>query len=397
MKVLFIDWACFGRSDVLDALKELGYEVYLFPVRDELRTLGFRTGYIDEVTEKLRSEQISFVFSLNYFPNISEACQQYGCKYISWIYDSPYNKVHSINIINTCNVIFTFDRQMYQKLRRQFVNTVYYAPLAANVRRLSRIRLSPSEWKKYASDISFVGALYDEKNNNYEELLTILNHIKDYRTIGFINALIETQRKIYGCHFLGDALGENPSILKTLPESLNDTNTDSLHFMTLPDSYADHILCRKITSLERKEMLTVLSSYFPTKLYTSNPNAEAGSCKNCGYASYMDVMPKVFKASKINLNITLRSIQTGIPLRAFDIMGAGGFLLTNYQENFLLHFEPDVDFVFYSSREELLEKAAYYLAHDKERQKIADNGYQKVAKNHTYTKQIAQMTAIAFS
>ena len=49
-------------------------------------------------------------------------------------------------------------------------------------------------------------------------------------------------------------------------------------------------------------------------------------------------MPLVFQNSKINLNITLRSIKNGIPLRAIDIMGAGGFLLTNYQNDFGLHF-----------------------------------------------------------
>lgn len=55
-----------------------------------------------------------------------------------------------------------------------------------------------------------------------------------------------------------------------------------------------------------------------------------------GAVDYYEVMPHVFKQSKINLNITLRSIQSGMPLRAWDIMGAGGFLLSNYQADFLI-------------------------------------------------------------
>ena len=35
-------------------------------------------------------------------------------------------------------------------------------------------------------------------------------------------------------------------------------------------------------------------------------------------------MPEVFRKSKINLNITLRSIISGISLRVYDILGAGG-------------------------------------------------------------------------
>lgn len=52
--------------------------------------------------------------------------------------------------------------------------------------------------------------------------------------------------------------------------------------------------------------------------------------KKRGYIDYMKEMPVMFANSKVNLNITLRNIRTGIPLRALDIMGAGGFLLTNY-------------------------------------------------------------------
>lgn len=54
-----------------------------------------------------------------------------------------------------------------------------------------------------------------------------------------------------------------------------------------------------------------------------------------GPIDWYSVMPLVFKNTCINLNITLKSIQSGIPLRGMDIMGSGGFLLTNYQNDFL--------------------------------------------------------------
>ena len=65
-------------------------------------------------------------------------------------------------------------------------------------------------------------------------------------------------------------------------------------------------------------------------------------------------------------------------------MGSGGFLLTNYQEDMFDCFEPGVDFVYYDSYDDLLEKVEYYLEHDEERQQIARNGYEKVKKYHTY-------------
>ena len=109
---------------------------------------------------------------------------------------------------------------------------------------------------------------------------------------------------------------------------------------------------------------------------------------NSGPVDYEKEMPIVFKNSRINLNMTLRSIHTGIPLRAMDIMGCGGFLLTNYQEDFLEHFEPGVDYVYYSSCEELLELAEYYMNHEEERLEIARNGYHRVKTGHTYRNRV---------
>ncbi len=97
----------------------------------------------------------------------------------------------------------------------------------------------------------------------------------------------------------------------------------------------------------------------------------------------------------MNLNITLRSIVSGIPLRAMDIMGCGGFLLTNYQADFLEYFVPEKDYVYYEDLTDLVEKAGYYLIHEEERMAIARSGYQKVKEQHTYHERVRQMLTIA--
>ena len=129
----------------------------------------------------------------------------------------------------------------------------------------------------------------------------------------------------------------------------------------------------------------------PLKLYTPGETPFLPDVKNMGTIHYMYEMPLVFQNSKINLNITLRSIKNGIPLRAMDIMGAGGFLLTNYQNDFDRHFIDGEDFVSYSSREDLYNKTRYYLKHNDERRDIARNGCKAVRENHTYEKRLAEM------
>ena len=84
----------------------------------------------------------------------------------------------------------------------------------------------------------------------------------------------------------------------------------------------------------------------------------------------------------------MRSIKSGIPLRAFDIMGSQGFLLSNFQEDFLEYFTPDEDFVYYTDREDLMKQVEYYLSHEKERLEICRNGYEKILLSHTYENRI---------
>ena len=93
--------------------------------------------------------------------------------------------------------------------------------------------------------------------------------------------------------------------------------------------------------------------------------------KNCGSVDYWSEMPKVFRYSKINLNFTIPNIKSGLPLRIFDVLGAGGFLLTNYQAELPDHFEIGKDLACFESEAELVEKCSYYLAHEEERQPVS--------------------------
>lgn len=69
---------------------------------------------------------------------------------------------------------------------------------------------------------------------------------------------------------------------------------------------------------------------------------------------YYTVMNKIFYLSKINLNITLPSIESGIPQRVLDIMGSGGFVLTNYQPEIEEVFEIGKDIEVFHTLEELV-------------------------------------------
>lgn len=107
-------------------------------------------------------------------------------------------------------------------------------------------------------------------------------------------------------------------------------------------------------------------------------------------------MPLIFHYSKININTTSKAIRTGLPLRIFDIMSAGGFCLSNYQAEIPELFSVGEEIVLYSSYEELMDLTSYYLFHDEERREIAAAGFERVKKDYSLEKQIEKMMLMAY-
>ena len=385
MKILFLDGPFFGKPDMIAAFERAGYEVSLF-CHDKLREYNCKE--FDDYFDRYVSEgNFSFAFSFNYFPSMSKGCNRNGLKYLAFVYDNPQVALYSCTLINPCNYVFLFDKATYLDFAKEGIETVYYLPLCANTGRLSGMSLPASRRALLASDVSFVGALYNERHN----FLDRMKDLDDY-TKGYLDAIMNSQRKISGYFFIEELL--TPDILAAMKKSLD--------YHTLPDGtesdayiYANYFLARKITSTERQALLSAVSKRFDCKLYTHQATPDIPQITNMGAVDYYDVMPHVFKNSKINLNITLRSIRSGIPLRAFDIMGAGGFLLSNFQEDFLDYFIPGEDFDYYDGEEDLLCKIEYYLTHEKERMEIAHNGFEKVRQSHTYERRVHTMLETA--
>ena len=155
--------------------------------------------------------------------------------------------------------------------------------------------------------------------------------------------------------------------------------------------FATTVLGFKVAKEQRCSCLLELVKKHPVSIYTNSNTHDLVKVDYRGSVDYWTQMPKVFYGSKINLNFTIPNIKSGIPLRVWDVLGAGGFLITNYQPELENYFEPDEDLVIFESRQELAQKAAYYLKHEEQRRKIAENGYRKVKLNHSYSIRIKQM------
>lgn len=379
MKILFIEWASFGNADIKDAFAKEGHQVVCFPFsnKDPRRGAEIEAG----LTKKLRETVPDAVFSFNYFPVVSNACKKESVRYISWIYDSPYVMLYSYTVINPCNTIYVFDRDLYEEFHSAGIHTVHYLPMAANTDRLDRI-VSEASGSPYLYDVSFVGSLYNEDHNFFDRMTTLSDYAR-----GYLDALMAAQMKVQGYNFIQESLSPiMEELYQALPMDPNPDGVETREYL-----YAQYVINRKLTGLERLELIEAVAARFPLDLFTPNSGFSMPGLSNHGTVDPYTEAPLVFHRSKINLNISLRSIKSGIPLRAFDIMGSGGFLLSNYQADFLENFTPEVDFVCYESKEDLLQKINYYLIHEDERTAVAKSGHDKIAKAHTYRDRVREM------
>lgn len=101
-----------------------------------------------------------------------------------------------------------------------------------------------------------------------------------------------------------------------------------------------------------------------------------------GEANFKE-MSNIYSASKIGFN---SSIRNDINMRVFEIMSCGCFLLTDHLKNNGLYelFEEGKHFISYRNEKEMIKLIDYYLENDKEREKIANAGYELVINNYTY-------------
>lgn len=384
MNILFCQWNSICEFDVKEGFKSLGYSITDF--RHKFENVNYDIEYLKDLSDIIFNNNFDFVFTINFFPIISRVCDVMKVPYVSWTVDSPLLQLYSVTIKNKWNRIFIFDETLYNRFVQENPECIFYLPLGTNVEHSDQWNITNEDLIKFSSDISFVGSLYTEKCK-YNELKDVPPYIR-----GYVDGVIESQLQVYGYNFIEDALtDEVAQALKKCADwgTFNEEYKEDTKALLAHEYIGD-----KCTEIERIRILNMLAGKYTVDFYTQSDTSMLEKVNIKGEANSRTEMPKIFKLSKINLNITAKTICTGLSLRIFDIMGAGGFLLSNYQAEIPYYFEIGKDLVVYESQADLKVKVEYYLNHEDERKAIAVHGYETVKKFHTYVTRLKQMIAV---
>lgn len=365
MNILLFDMGSFTYQDIKQELEIQGHMV-------EGLYYHFKNRYSDQFFEErialiLKRGTYDVVVSINFFPLLAVACHGVGIPYISWSYDSPLDERLSDYFAYDTNVIFLFDREEVKHYNKLGFTNVLHLPLAINTRRLGDLKIVHN--LKYKADISFVGKIYNSQ-------LDILVAYADDYVKGYIEGLFQSQIRIYGCNFLEQSIPDQ--IIDSLNESYEKIGQSTIKLTKKGLAYA---IASQITHFERSFLLEEFAELYDTHVYTADECRLSEKVKISGPVKYYDEMNQVFVCSKLNLCPTLKSISSGIPLRALDIMGVGGALFSNYQSELAEYFVDGKDVIMYESIEDAFDKADFYLRNQHLIEQIAQNG-SMIAREH---------------
>ncbi len=383
MKILIYRWKAYNYRDAIRAFEALGCETASFFYH--LENYDEDDGFKEELSLRLSGGPFDFVFSINYFPVIAEVCHDVGLPYVCWTCDSPLISMHHDSVFLPENFIFEFDLAACKMFKQMGVEHVWHLPLAVDVGRVERLLSEAMDLGDYENEVAFVGNLYER--NAYDELE---EKLPEYLR-GYFAAAMQIQSNTYGGNVFDDAL--TPEVLSQLSQYFSLEKSPG-SFSDLGLIFSTTVLGYKVARMQRLEALRSLGAGRGVSLYTESPVEEMPGVFFRGGVDYWDELPKVFYGTRVNLNLTIPNIRSGIPLRVWDVLGAGGFLLTNYQAESAMYFKEGVDFVSFYDRGDMKEKAEYYLRHEDERRRIAAHGRETVRAGHTYRDRVSEMLGI---
>lgn len=383
MKLLLYSWHANNERILADNLIKLGFEIVWYDKECKHFTRDMELAA--DMIPCIHREGIEAVVSFNYFPIISMICDTCKIPYYAWVYDCPHYTLYAKQVTLPCNHIGIFDEEMVRKLREKGVQTVYHVPLSVDDEPFIRIIQDDQLLPEYACDISFVGSLYTDEHNYYDRLL-------DEKEKAVLDRFIRAQCFCYDKDLLGEALtaGELDMNLVQAKMEEHGLMLGEDYFADVDELLKSNVLEKKVTVEERSLLLNKIAEVYDNRfrfnLYTGSELNKYPLLKkhHRGIVDYHQQMPLVFAGSRINLNISLRSIHSGIPLRVLDIMACGGFVLTNRQPEITEYFEDGREVVTFGSMEECLDRIEYYLEHEEERRMIAAAGQHCVHESFGY-------------
>ncbi|WP_081644250.1 glycosyltransferase [Butyrivibrio sp. AE3009] len=349
-----------------------------------------KTEDYDLLNSYILEHHLNAVISYNFSSLLSKVCNSLGVRYVSWVFDCPQQALFDEQVKNPVNFIYSFDEKQVETTKSYGAINVFHQPLAYTGAAITESDITDYDKDRFNCQVSFIGSLYED--DVYDRVKEKLSDValKDYE---------EAFRNAYGKwdgldRITGSLAGSTIAEMQAMdsPDTIKNLK------MNVSDYYVGRILTRDLANKERIELVNRLNKY-GLRLFSGSSGAQLEGITVGPRLNSKTELPKVYYLSKINIGTTLHSITSGIPLRTFEVMGAGGFLLTNFQPEIQELFTIGKEIEVYKDFEEMEDKVKFYLENEDIRKKIAQRGSLAVKEKYNINVQfgkILKMSGITF-
>jgi len=185
--------------------------------------------------------------------------------------------------------------------------------------------------------------------------------------------------KIYDVTFIGQSHGNRKEIIRKIKQKGIDIKCWGSGWPEGRVSQKEmiKIFSKSKININLSNSSGVINWKTPAKIFLKRYNNSIKFCEPKEWAS--------------NFKSILGAQREQIKGRNFEIPGCNGFLLTNNADNLTDYYEDGKEIIIYNNVDDLIKKINYYLINNKEREIIANMGYQRTLTEHTYEKRFNEI------
>jgi len=280
--------------------------------------------------------------------------------------------------------------------------------------------------------------IYDELNRNYQVVIPEV-YKKDsiYEDSQILDSLEETTKDNNDCNFIFDFKVDLPELIRWKNRDINKpivvfaVNAIMRPYLAKMSVFADiwyveryakptlekfnreNLIYRGLAAnpyilyplnLEKVYDLSFIGRHYGERAYWLNILQKFAKKNNLkcilplghGEKMHLDqkIINQIYNQSRINLSFAPKEPPGRIVnLRTFEICMSGNFQLMQYTPIIEDFFEIDEEIVCWKNKNDFFDKILYYIENGEEREKIAEKGYKRAIKDHTWTKRFEDLNS----
>ncbi len=288
--------------------------------------------------------------------------------YVSWFTDTPRMILYGRKMhLSHYSVAATWERAYIPHFEQLGFPHIHFMPLATDPGLFNGM-----PGGNFARDVAFVGTSMIEQSHEAIEKHKHLPHVLEAVARAFDADQVTRENYARGMGAILDT---------SLLDSLNESERRNVELLVNYEA-------------TRRQREAVAQALAPLGLQVRGDANWLHVLKNVdGPVGYFDDLAPFYRSTRVNVNTTSLQMRHAVNQRVFDCPAAGGFLLTDAQDDLHDLFDVEEEMAVYTCAEELRDQAAWWLAHPDARGKMVLRARKRVLENHTHAHRLQALEA----